>query len=725
MKNIIPIFCLTFPILTFSQKKDNDSIKRLPEKNIQEIEIKTRKKIIEKKIDRLVFNVENSTSSSGADAIDILRIAPNVRVNNDQISIIGKSNMTVMIDDRLIQLSGDDLINYLKTIKSDNIKNIEVITNPPAKYDAEGNSGIININLKKAKSNSWSNSVRSTLKQATYSSFSVGNNFSYQKNKLSVLVDIDYRRNQDIYSNDTDFYYPSTFWKSSIYEKSTTNGIGGTVNLGYKFNDNTQLGIQYFGYATKSDKSNNNISDISDYSNILNDKLLSYGNTHRVNSSNSLNLNFIKKANNSKNKITFDLDYFDLKNDRENNFITNKTVSSNVTSEYTENISKQNIQNISSRIDFEMPNDLVNINWGAKVSFTETKNNLSLTSYDTSEGLSSVNLSQNNIFNYKENIQALYVSLNKKINKWNFKAGLRAESTQNKGYSAELDQTNKNNFIKLFPTLYVLYKSNDKNTFSFSYGKRIRRPNFSNLNPAKWYFNSNSYEEGNPFLQPSYSDNVELSHTYNSFLTSSVSFTKTNNGFGQITLHSSDDLQNLDTQIIVRRNYFNSSSLNFSEEINFDIFKWWNTSSALSLFYSETNTNSDVLAPKFSGWGGDFSSTNSFILNKSKSISLQVIYNYTYPSIQQENKISDFSNLSIGIKAQFLKRSIQASLFANNILRSDVMTINSTSGNVYQQFKQYYDTQYVRLSLSYNFGNNKINLNKRNTSNEDEKKRSN
>jgi hypothetical protein len=102
-----------------------------------------------------------------------------------------------------------------------------------------------------------------------------------------------------------------------------------------------------------------------------------------------------------------------------------------------------------------------------------------------------------------------------------------------------------------------------------------------------------------------------------------------------------------------------------------------------------------------------------------------VIYNYTYPSIQQENKISDFSNLSIGIKAQFLKRSIQASLFANNILRSDIMTINSTSGNVYQQFKQYYDTQYVRLSLSYNFGNNKINLNKRNTSNEDEKKRSN
>ena len=117
------------------------------EQQLQEVVITSKKKLIEKKVDRLVFNVENSISASGGDAIDALKLTPRVKVQNEQISMIGKSGMLIMIDDRIIQLSGDDLINYLKTLKSDDIKSIEVITNPPAKYNAEGNSGILNIKL--------------------------------------------------------------------------------------------------------------------------------------------------------------------------------------------------------------------------------------------------------------------------------------------------------------------------------------------------------------------------------------------------------------------------------------------------------------------------------------------------------------------------------------------------------------------------------------------------
>jgi len=135
------------------------------EQQLQEVVITSKKKLIERKVDRLIFNVENSISASGGDAIDALKVTPSIRVQNDNISMIGKSGMGIMVNDKIIQLSGDDLINYLKNLKSDEIKKIEVITNPPSKYDAQGNSGLVNIVLKSAKSNSLNGSFRNVLSQ--------------------------------------------------------------------------------------------------------------------------------------------------------------------------------------------------------------------------------------------------------------------------------------------------------------------------------------------------------------------------------------------------------------------------------------------------------------------------------------------------------------------------------------------------------------------------------
>ena len=162
------------------------------EQQLQEVVITSKKKLIEKKVDRLVFNVENSISASGGDAIDALKLTPRVKVQNEQISMIGKSGMLIMIDDRIIQLSGDDLINYLKTLKSDDIKSIEVITNPPAKYNAEGNSGILNIKLKKAKNDAWNASVRTLYQQASYPTGAFGTGYNLQKNKITLTTNFTY-----------------------------------------------------------------------------------------------------------------------------------------------------------------------------------------------------------------------------------------------------------------------------------------------------------------------------------------------------------------------------------------------------------------------------------------------------------------------------------------------------------------------------------------------------
>lgn len=162
------------------------------QQKLNEVTVVANKKLIERKVDRIVFNFENSISANIGDAIDALKITPNIRVTTEQVSMIGKSNMAVMINDKIINLSGDDLINFLRTIASDNIKSIEVITNPPAKYDAEGNSGLINIKLKKIKADSWNSTINSGYKRNTYSTGNIGGTYSFQKNKISLVVNTNY-----------------------------------------------------------------------------------------------------------------------------------------------------------------------------------------------------------------------------------------------------------------------------------------------------------------------------------------------------------------------------------------------------------------------------------------------------------------------------------------------------------------------------------------------------
>ncbi|MDN5481337.1 MAG: TonB-dependent receptor, partial [Chryseobacterium sp.] len=167
--------------------KKNIKLKEVPvEKKIEGVTLIARKKLFERKVDRLVFNVENSVASQGIDAVEALAKTPMVRATDDAISIAGKSNVAVMINDRLLNLNGQELINYLKTIRSDDILKIEVITTPPAKYEAEGKSGLINIILKKNTNLGWNGSLQTSGsyyggRPAT--STRIGTTFNYQGDK--------------------------------------------------------------------------------------------------------------------------------------------------------------------------------------------------------------------------------------------------------------------------------------------------------------------------------------------------------------------------------------------------------------------------------------------------------------------------------------------------------------------------------------------------------------
>jgi outer membrane receptor protein involved in Fe transport len=690
------------------------------EEKLSEVVIKIQKKIIVRKVDRLVFNVENSISAIGGDAIDALKITPGIKVQNNSIKMIGKSAMSVMINDRIIQLSGDDLINYLKSIPSDNIKSIEVISTPPAKYDAEGNSGILNIQLKKVQINSWNASVRSSYAQLTYPAGSFGSNFSYNKNKLTILFDASYRKGSARDNENLTFYYPEELWNSVNNNKPSYTFLNSSLNLNYKLTKKTDIGLQILGGNGKLSKKNSNKATVNSISNDYVYEINTNGNDIKHNNNTSLNINSTTIIDTLGKKFSIDLDYFTFKEDKDKQFNSyNNSILQN-SSFIGNNISNQDISNYSAKIDFELPYEFANLSFGGKISFINNYSDASF--FDLTSGDAVLDVSQSNIFNYKENTQALYFSAGKKMGKkWESKFGLRMETTQTNGNAEMQNQVNKNSYTKFFPSAYISYQFDDKNVFSLSYSKRVGRPSYWEMNPFRWYDNSNQYAEGNPFLQPSFTNNFQISHSYNNYLNSSIYVSKVQNGFGQLATFEEIDGNKI--QKFIRLNYFDQNDIGLDESITYNLFSWWSCFANLTVYYSETNSKSNYVQPKFSGWGANFLNTNTITLNKAKTIFTELSYMYYYPTVSGIYTISDYSSLDFGFKILSLNKKLQISANAYDIFRSNKPQYLSVTNGVKQLSKNYYDERYFRISVKYNFGNSNISVNSRDLGNQDEKSR--
>ncbi|MEL7163512.1 MAG: outer membrane beta-barrel family protein, partial [Bacteroidota bacterium] len=252
--------------------------------------------------------------------------------------------------------------------------------------------------------------------------------------------------------------------------------------------------------------------------------------------------------------LSFDLDLFDYDNELDQtNVIRTLGPEGDLrgTNLAQQNRSAQRIDNRSARVDVEHPLGTVKLDYGFALNYTETFGDQR--SFNVGTGPATFDSLLSNEFLYEENIQAAYLNASGSFGeKWNWQAGLRGENTQTESYSVTLDQRTPNDYFRLFPTLFLSHRPNDDHDFSFSYGRRINRPGFRNLNPFRLYINSNSYSEGNPFLQPSFTDRFEFTHGYKGWLRSNLFFNRTLDGHG--TLFSQDP--ETQVQAVLRRNYF-------------------------------------------------------------------------------------------------------------------------------------------------------------------------
>jgi len=665
---------------------------------LEGVTIDGRKKLVEHKIDRTVFNAEESGLAVG-DAVEVLRATPGLQVTGDAIKILGSSGITgVMIDGRIINMSGEQLINYIRSIQSDQIKSIEVITTPPARYSAEGTSGIVNIVLKKQRTNTWSAGLTSSYKQAKYGILSESANFNYKKDKFSLTSNVNYNLGKSWWRKYITIEYPDKFFTSDRRTDAEENKPYGRIGLDYDITKKWSVGIIYSGFYYRPDYKSVDIS--KETTNV-------YKTSRTVSETiknNSYNFHTTLKTDTIGGKINLDLDYFNFydKNNQNFDIYKNDSFDSN-----NINNSSQEIDNYSINLDVDHPTRFAKLNYGTRFSFTGTKSKLY-------SDIKQVGFSQNDYFKYRENTQAFFASANKDFNeKFSAMLGMRLESTNLKINSLSTGENKKSSYTKFFPTVYFQYRPKEYNTLSVNYMRRINRPNFSVLNPFREYSSSFEYWQGNPELQPVSINRITISHGYKDFLHTSFQTEFVNDVSSSVSLLEDGFIKNTYMEnvsgyvmgVIHTYTYNKKSWLKF----NIDAY----------IGYLDIKSKMYPLVPKnVEGFRSGFAIYPDFKI--SKSISTGFDLTHMFPSKLTDLSINDAkTDLDIYAKIQ-VGDNWNISLKAKNLL--DDKIDNSSVRNNNKMRYIYHDhlvSRSVMLSVNYKFGG-KIKVNERNSKNIDE-----
>ena len=552
-------------------------------KMLKEVNIVAQKPFVEKKIDRTVINPDALIGNAGSNSLEVLEKAPGILVDvNGIISLRGKSGVVVFIDDKPTYLAAADLASYLRSLPAGSIETIEIMTNPPAKYDASGNAGVINIKLKKNTLKGINGGVNLSYGQGRYMRTNNSVNLNYRINKFNFFTNLSANQNnsyQDLtinrlYFNENAIYTSGFTQNSYIKKEFGSNNL--KFGLDYYLSKKATLGAAVTGFYNPSFSPVTNNAQVLDQKNNPSLLIKATNPADKIWKNGSINLNYVYKIDSLGKELSANADYIAYDSDLTQNLI-NSTFSVN-NKPLTQTTLSSFLPAIISiqTAKFDYVNPLKNggkFEVGFKSSLVNTDNTADF--YDVLDNIKYPNYEFSNRFKYKENINAGYLNFNKDWKKLAVQAGLRIENTNINGNQLGNIQTKDSTFTRkynsIFPTFYMSYKVDSAavHQLGLSLGRRIDRPNYQDLNPFTYPLDRYTFYGGNPFLQPTFSYNFELSHTYKNFLTTTLEYSYVKNL-----------IQETNEQ---RGTLFYSRPGNFGEQIaygininaGFDIKKWW------------------------------------------------------------------------------------------------------------------------------------------------------
>ena len=683
-------------------------------KSIEAVTIVAKKPFVTQKIDRVVINPDALISNAGTTALDVLGKSPSVNVDfNDNISLRGKSGVQIFIDDKPTYLAGSDLADYLRSIPSSNIESIEVIPNPPAKYDASGNAGIINIRLKKTLAKGFNGGFNLAYGQGKYMRSVNSANFNYRIQKWNFFTNLSVNKTKS-YQDLTikrEYFNPAGERTSIFTQNSyiTPTNRTNSMKIGADFyaNDKTTFGIVLNGFINPSERNTVNNAIIQDNNLQTINKIEANIPMNIMFKNGSVNLNMTRKIK-DKQELSINADYIKYDSKIEQ-------------SQFNKTLNPDNSVFADTRIDSKLPSDVtikvlkadysgVNLfggsfDLGAKSSFVKTGNVADFR--DVKDGIETPNYTFSNNFDYKENIHAVYTNYAKEFDKISIQLGLRMEYSDIKGYQkgnpVVKDSAFTKRYASLFPTFFIQYRADSlqNHVVGLSLGRRIDRPNYKDMNPFTYPMDNYTFYGGNPFLEPTFSYNADLNYTFKKNYTLGFNYSYIDN------LISETNEQRNGIYYSRPGNFDRQISYGFTFNSSTNITKWWTFQLYTELMHNAFKSNVYTEKLDDSKWNWFVMPTNQFTINKKWSAELAGQYQTSILSGQF--LISPIGSIRAGISTKILKdqgtlKLNVSDMFYTNQVEGEIRNIQNAKAGWFS----YMDSRVVTLSFSYRFskGNN-------------------
>jgi outer membrane receptor protein involved in Fe transport len=676
-----------------------------PTQILHEVVIEGKRTIFERKVDRLMFNVGNDLFCKGLNLMEVLNKTPRIQVENDVIKMIGKGNVRVMIDGRL--LNDDEVKSRLKSLRAEDIAQVEIIPMPPAKYSANGNSGMINIIMKKDPTLGLQGNANVSVAQKEGTSSWGGINLNYRTKKVEMMAGINYDViNKGINEINSTYNFNNKTILNEQYNTFYWRHYTFNSVLKYKLTKNVEIGatIDYSLWNTNSDDNCN--STYYNKNTNLNDSTIKTISTLTANHNNSLSLSAYCdfKIDSLGKKLSITLNHYSNPNPTKKDLTS---VVDNSITRYAESLSteEKNFYQINSVMaDLELPYKWINVETG--LGMVDINNNSNVILYDVVGNNKVINTNGTNDFTYTENTYSAYLSASKELSKqWTVKAGLRYEYSDVVGYSSTLNQRIPNSYGEFFPSVFVLWNPNNKNSLSFSYARRVERPIFYDLNPFRYYSSINSYWSGNAFLVPQLSNNIELNYTLNNNFNVILWGYQLNKAIDYVSQFDNQNVQSLTAE-----NCFTLNKAGVYANYTLKFFNWWKVFVDGNFYYSDSKSyRPELQLVGRSGYGSSGTIRSNFVMNKKKTLLGEISYWQSFPSVENMLHTYSFARLNASIDYSVLNDKLKFRLSASDILHQNYIT--SDRKYYTYNYKTFCDAHVrnILLSITYFFGNDKVN----------------
>jgi iron complex outermembrane receptor protein len=679
---------------------------------LEGVTVTSKAPFIEAKPGMMVVNVENSAASAGSNALELLQRSPGVQVDpQGAVSLKGRNGVQVYVDGRPSRLSGDQLTAYLRSMTAEEIAQIELITQPGAKYEAAGTAGIINIRTRSVKKQGLNGNLSMTGTKATEAMGNVSGRLTYRRNKLTLYASeyynyVDQHNKLDVerryFKEGTNELSADVLTRQEVRFTSRFHRMkaGGE----YKISDKTTVGIRAqvpFGHPEVKYRNFSTLQDVAagttsynlgrrDMDNRWHEKEVGLLGRHRFQDEGELTVDgyyvsnhgadrglFINKGTDANGNPTTPADLWDI-------------------------AFPVDLRVISAQTDYSRPmGKKTKLEAGFKYSNVDIDNQAIYLIPDNN-GVFVSDTMRSTRFLYKETLAAVYGTLNRTINqKLETQLGLRAEQTIGDGRVTKTGEAFKRNYLSIFPTVFASYKADTLNTITFSYGRRLDRPNYYILNPARNYIDKYSYSVGNPQLMPEFVNNMELGYSYKGELTATLSYTRTNGVISDFFVQ--DDKTK--TAYEIHDNIDGYDQCGISINYNKAIAPWWTTNVYGDFYYKAYSGNYYGIDYNQRGSTHSFNVNNQFMLKHKWGAELSGWYNggglatvFTRPK--------PMGSVNIAVSKKMLADSLVLRLAFNDVFGTQEYNASNRFANFDTDVHSTWDARRAVLSVNYNFGKN-------------------